>query len=729
MSTFAKINGLHTTLISFEMNPKLLRTILLITLGTVSIYLICITAFGIREHNRSEKILKEAYGLAEQRSDGLFHLFAAVSQADNLFRLYALDMKRESYRHYAEKVTRIGSLLDSLMETTPFSDNLRQNAIEFQWQRESAQRYAVLKADLDKLILALGDSVELPDGKLSQEPPVVPIGADSLVAMLLLDTTFTISADTLINRKENLLKRIFRAKDDTIITKDNAIRIIDDRVLAVRKVAERVLDRNSQVFKSGFTDLSKRYRILRLKEREIIGSNYHLLASIRSTMEEIREYEKAGVIQISKSGLSLHEKAGGMLKKNLKLGSAAMVLALCFLQLYRIRANQYEKQLRIEREHSESMALQKTEILTVVAHDVRAPVSSLISLINILLDEKVIGPGKLTLLKEIRSDVELVGRTMEDILTLEKMDAGKFFLFNDYFSPKLLLEQVAEMHAHSARNKGLSLEMSLDIPAGMDVLGSAPLTRQVVSNLVGNAIRYTKAGKVELCAHYHSKEDRKWLEILVRDTGKGIDPEHQKDIFRRYFMASGSAGNGGFGLGLYICNTMAEIMGGKITLLSALGKGSEFRFSVPLQKVRSRNLPIESYTKNDLPDDLHLVVIDDNLITLSYIRTFFSDRTKIFTFSDPCQALDHIQSNIPDCVITDISMPQMDGWSVLREIRENENTSCVPVIKFTSSTSQSLDFDDIEKKTYKFDGSLEKPIDQQRLFTLLIAMQDRKKGE
>src|SRR5690606_26610475 len=162
---------------------------------------------------------------------------------------------------------------------------------------------------------------------------------------------------------------------------------------------------------------------------------------------------------------------------------------------------------------------------------------------------------------------------------------------------------------------------------------------------------------------------------------------------------------------LYISKLLSEQLQGDITLDSTVGKGSTFILKVPIKQKRLENTVPKVYTLDDLPKDIQLVLIDDNRINILYLKHYFKDFPNVYTFEHAQDALTFIQQNPVDAVITDISMPEIDGWDVLREIRNNNEKQDIKVFAFTAD-SMHLEEEIKRNQTYMFDCILDKPLNE-----------------
>src|SRR5690606_20552339 len=278
---------------------------------------------------------------------------------------------------------------------------------------------------------------------------------------------------------------------------------------------------------------------------------------------------------------------------------------------------------------------------------------------------------------------------------------------------------IIDVHAYQAKKKNLILTHEINIPSDFQMGSSIFRIRQIVTNLVSNAIKYTNEGTVKLQADIVSQNGSNQLRISVTDSGIGIAEEHQKNIFRQYYMADSKTKTGGFGLGLYISKLLAEQLNGDIILKSKPNEGSTFILTLPIQESSSTPMESTTYTLADLPEELNIVLIDDNRINILYLNHLFKDISQVRSFDNAADALDFIAINPVNIVITDLLMPEVNGWDVLTHIKGNPATQDIQVYVFTSD-ALLLDTQEAKQQPYSFDAVLSKPINEHQLVSKVL---------
>jgi len=291
---------------------------------------------------------------------------------------------------------------------------------------------------------------------------------------------------------------------------------------------------------------------------------------------------------------------------------------------------------------------------------------------------------------------------INDILDLSRIEAGREEVNLDAFAPRDVAAAVTELLEPLAQEKGLALvnQVGDDLP---DVRSDADKVRHILQNLAGNAIKFTESGSVTI----EARQDDEWLCIAVRDTGIGIPPEALPNIFDAFRQADDSAArkHEGSGLGLTIARRYARLLGGDITVASEPGKGSTFSLRLPLiptetlaaETAPERADPPPDPFPSPAPDGANrriLLVEDSEAIVIQMTEMLTEQGYRVRTAKNGVEAMARIAEELPDAVILDLMMPEMDGFAVLKTIRGSEQTTTLPVLILTARqvTREELGF-------------------------------------
>ncbi|MEO5714808.1 MAG: CHASE3 domain-containing protein [Luteolibacter sp.] len=403
-------------------------------------------------------------------------------------------------------------------------------------------------------------------------------------------------------------------------------------------------------------------------------------------------------------------------------GLIGAVLLLLFLS-----ARDSEEHQKMQREKAESADRAKSDFLAMMSHEIRTPMNAILGF-GELLHDAVETPRQKHFAAAIVSSGNALLSLINDILDLSKIEAGKLSLHSEVVVISKFAENLQTLFSFRAMEKGISytIEITPDVPALLDF--DSMRLRQVLVNLIGNAIKFTNRGSVHVVirAEPVTTDNVVTLNIEVADTGIGIPEEFLPEIFRPFYQVDSRQARQfqGTGLGLSISLRLVEAMSGTLSAESEVGKGSVFRVSLPthFSRLSQTNLISEQESSQapvdfDLLQPSKILVVDDEPLNRELIRNYFAGtRHEVIEAENGEQAVVKCLKFHPDVVLMDIRMPGMDGREALAKLRENEETRHIPLIAVTAS---SLLNSQLELKSI-FDGFTDKPISRSNLFLELF---------
>ena len=352
-----------------------------------------------------------------------------------------------------------------------------------------------------------------------------------------------------------------------------------------------------------------------------------------------------------------------------------------------------EQELTGARREAEAASAAKSQFLSSMSHEIRTPLNGVLGMAELLQQTRLDGE-QARYVGAITASGRALHGLLGDILDLSKIEEGQVQLEHIDFDLQELLAETADVYRELASTRGLVLRAQLQACAGR-VNGDPGRLRQVLSNLLGNAIKFTERGEVRLQVQTLPAppgDGRSWQRFTVEDDGPGIAPLALARLFQRFVQADISTTReyGGSGLGLVICRRLVELMGGTIQVHSEPGKGSRFWFDLPLATPTQALAAPRRVAKAVTPIHARVLVAEDNQVNQQVIRGLLGHLGVQVTLVDNgALALQHVQEEAFDLVFMDCQMPLMDGFEATRRIRAWESSqgahSPLPVIALTAN--------------------------------------------
>ena len=353
-----------------------------------------------------------------------------------------------------------------------------------------------------------------------------------------------------------------------------------------------------------------------------------------------------------------------------------------------------EEENRLAKEAAESAAKVKSEFLSVMSHEIKTPLNAIIGLSHLLMQQSF-PPDQAKNIRILHTAAENLLNLINDILDYGKIESGKISLNFKPTDIRNLLTHVRNTHLFKAQEKQNTIKLLIDQDLPLWVLCDEVRLNQIMHNLVSNAVKFTSQGNITISATVeHETDDLVKIAFSVKDTGIGIPKEKQAIIFERFTQAEADTTRryGGSGLGLSIVRSMLELFNSEIHLNSVPDKGSEFYFTLELEKDRA-NTPKQATgfsAKNTLDlAGVHILIVDDIAFNTMVAEQMLANANASSDSAvNGVEAVQKIKENNYDLVLMDIQMPVMDGLEATQQIRQfNKN---IPIIALTASSEPEV---------------------------------------
>ncbi|MDZ4688113.1 MAG: response regulator [Planctomycetaceae bacterium] len=394
------------------------------------------------------------------------------------------------------------------------------------------------------------------------------------------------------------------------------------------------------------------------------------------------------------------------------------------------RLEQLVRDLTAARQQAEAATQAKTEFLANMSHEIRTPMTAILGYVDLLQEPEFTAEQKQHAIETVHRNGEHLLAIINDVLDISKIEAGKMTLERVPTAPREIIQDVVELMSVRARQQGLDLKIDCLEPVPQTVETDPTRLRQILVNLVGNAIKFTKAGSVKISVQWSNRSSTAGiLQIAVTDTGIGIDEEQLKTLFRPFTQADSRMTRqfGGTGLGLAISRRLAVMMGGDLTVETRPGLGSTFRVAVACDRGLDDKLVAKTddrlSTRTDKPlnslENVRILIVDDAPDNQKLLSFHLRKSGAQFDVAENGQiALDklsHSRTTTPfDVVLMDMQMPVLDGYTATRRLRELADDT--PVIAITAHAM----IGDREKcLAAGCNDYLTKPIDREKLLNVI----------
>lgn len=622
--------------------------------------------------------------------------------------------KLNEYYHYLKAMKEVNASIDTL--ETILTDTLQQarlDTVRTLLQNKQWNMYAVLEAMRNT-----------PTDQIYQEQ------LDSLIAQQdsLLSTPHIRrkvithhNSYTIHHKKKGFFKRLADVfapgKEDSTqvsnVIQEEYTDTLDEVYSPIDTISSMITGIQHKVFQTR----QKETEMLntRISSLRVIGSG--LSQRVNQLLENIEHDEQEAARTKLMQEEEIRKEAAETMAK---IAIAAFVLVLVFsIVIARdiTRNNHYRRELEKAKSYAENLLVAREKLMLTITHDIKAPAGSIIGYIDLLI-RLVNDRRQQFYLSNMKSSAQHLLALVTSLLDYHRLEAGKMDLHPVAFNPHELLTDIYNSFLPLAEKKQLQLDFKEKLPETLTLEGDPFRIRQIVENLLSNALKFTAAGGITLQAEYHGNQ----FVFSVSDTGCGMTASEQERIFKEFTRLSSAQGQEGFGLGLSITRKLVELLLGRIDIESAPGKGSTFKVSMPLPSISPKPAPDTKEPVITLPKiHLRIAIIDDDRIQMHLTEAMLHNaeeevkglKVETVCCEQPEELIEQLKSRTFDLVFTDIQMPAMNGFELLHHLRNQDfaQAQSIPVIAITARGDMNEN-DFLQKG---FAGMLQKPFNQSEL--------------
>nr|WP_315221292.1 ATP-binding protein [uncultured Flavobacterium sp.] len=601
-------------------------------------------------------------------------LFSNVYKTESLARKTIQTNSENDFKNYVIENDSLRLRIDTL-----------KTIVKTQYQKALLDSVTYLLSEKTKNIQQLKTIKNKADDEVSVNNAIDEISKMEVKLRKLEIQDFTKNPDQLGSYQRNVLQQYVDYLNQNIP---------DDSTNTLSKQAsDSILANSKKLLSTVKIKAEKKKESLNFEENKLLKNEIAISEQLRKVLRII---EREIIINSIKNN-SLKEKS---LKKINDIVTVSAIIGLLLTVFFSIlivsdysKSQVYKKQLEIANFKTKNLLKSREQLISTVSHDLKTPLSTIVGYTE-LLGNSDVNNKQSYFIKNIKNSSEYITQLVQDLLDFSQIEAGKITIEKVPFVLPEIMEEVARSIQTVYKNKNIELNITFDEKLNKKIVGDPFRLKQVLSNIIGNAYKFTEEGFIKINADVVYGE--RFFEITIEDSGIGIEKANQKLVFEEFAQANEGIEKkyGGTGLGLSICQKIINILGGKLHLESTFGKGSTFEITLPLlfdTSVNTVEKAIKTSTKNTRK--LTFVVVDDDINLLNLTSGVLrQEKHTVFSFDRAAKALEAIKLTPFDFIITDIQMPEMDGFSFIEQLKKSITTAYKnqPIIALTGRTDLDL---------------------------------------
>lgn len=682
-------------------------------IATLVIALTAIVLAAYMRQQRSARLGAAVRQLSEagKQMEWIDHAVVTLYAAENHFRFFTLTYDNEHFNDYSGALQQVSADLDSLEAHQRREADLSGMLKEVE---RKSDLFFHIKQGMDSLLIHRGSWDTTSEHNLFASAPGFRFSKKVQVD--------TIDPGGKKVRQKKLFGRIADAIHPKKIKPDTARRVTTVYSVESASTSPEQMEQIHAYYSSLYKKIAQGQVNLNRSELDMISSSDRLLKILQADLATLKNEESAATLRKKEQlTANIGELLAGLDTASLRRVWLIGLLTLFILFLLWF---DYRKGLQLQKakQSAEKYSKLKSDFVASMSHEIRTPLNSVIGFSEQMAKTKMDYEQE-EIMNAINLSAGVLLSIVNNVLDFSALEQGKLTLETAVFSPRKAIEDTIKgMHIQASRKK---LILSADIRFHREAMveGDAFRLKQVLFNIIGNAIKFTNMGSVKVKADLQTLNGKSMLEVSVTDTGIGIDPKHLPHIFEEFKQVPGAKGttgrHEGSGLGLTIVHKIVELHGGTLKVDSTPGKGTSFRFTLPYQPASHTIIIHQTPVSRLKPGQSHILVVDDNNLNRRLLEMIL-ERLHITFLSagNGVEALELLEQHEFDVVLTDIQMPEMDGLTLARRIRSlgDARKAALPILAITGNVVK----EDLESyMSAGIDGYVLKPFKESEILEKL----------
>lgn len=534
---------------------------------------------------------------------------------------------------------------------------------------------------------------------INQNPTLTEI-SDAALKKIIRTCGFTVGALYTVYEDQIVLTTSYGFGKDYLLSEKATF---FNTVLDTKETLEFNFTENFPLVKTGTVSIEIKYLLILpvIFNNEIIallelGASEKLADEAREYLSNIQEQLAIGLtnatafVKMENLVEELKTLNENYQKQNVRISSQNETLIKLHNEL-----KEKAEELSVQKQKAETSTNVKSQFLASMSHELRTPMNSILGLTELILEEPSLGKKNKERLQVVLKSGNRLMNLINDILDLSKIEAGKMDIHEENILLDELIKEIETSIKPLAENKGLSFKVIKHSKTKIIVNIDKEKITQVLMNLLGNAVKFTNKGKIEL--HVTVIDDNQ-IKFDVMDSGVGISDEDQKIIFEEFRQVDGTITrkHSGTGLGLSICQKIANLLDGTLSVQSKFGSGSNFSFTIPIKTIemtfaeKDLSINLETLKKN-----IHhpvLVIDDDPEVRYTIGQYLISKGYEVVYAENGEKGIEEAKNIQPFAITLDVLLPKKDGWNILKELKEDSLTKDIPVILISIVADKKLGY-------------------------------------